>query len=564
VATPFVNRDPVAAPDAVALDEDTSIEVNVLANDTDEDGDPLSAMVLTQPAHGTATRNASGTITYAPSHDYNGADSFTYKVTDGVGGSAVGTVTVTVRPVNDPPVAEADRFDTNEDTALVVGAPGVLANDTDVDGDALTAQLTQDVAHGTLTLLADGSFTYVPSADFNGTDSFKYVARDATTASSEVVVTIDVAAVNDAPAAVADAYGTNEDEALAVPVPGVLANDHDVDSAVIIAAVGTGPAHGALELAVDGSFLYTPQANFNGNDSFTYRASDESLESGETAVTIFVAPVNDPPVAAADSYTTDEDVQLIVDAPGVLANDSDVDGDALQAHLSDPPSHGDVSLFTDGSFIYTPAPNYNGTDSFTYDLSDSNEVVLGIVVTITIAPVNDPPTADDDSYTAQIGATLNVGAPGVLANDFDDSGSLTAVLVTGASSGALGFNADGSFTYTTTRTTAGTDSFTYKVTDGTVDSAPATVQITITDPNSGGGGSSGGFGFATPTLVVWDFDSLNLHISGAGGLKTKLGRIVAQHGGLWYVPDRGQRGHDSFIVGGKRFEVDVISDIWRD
>ena len=152
----------------------------------------------------------------------------------------------------------------------------------------------------------------------------------------------------------------------------------------------------------------------------------------------------------------------------------------------------------------------------------------------------------------------------MLANDFDDSGAITAVLVTGTTNGALGLNPDGSFTYTTTRTTAGTDSFTYKVTDGTVDSEPATVTITISDPNSGGGGSSGGFGFASPTLVVWDFDSLNLHVGGTGGLKTKLGRVVAQYGGLWYIPDRGQRGHDSFIAGGKHFEVDVISDIWRD
>ena len=564
-ASPFQNRDPIAAPDAVTLDEDTSVDVNVLANDTDEDGDPLIVAVLTQPAHGTATLIAPGIIRYTPIHDYNGPDSFTYRLTDGVGGSTTGTVTITVRPVNDAPVASSDRYETNEDTALVVGGPGVLANDSDVDGDALTAQLTQDVAHGTLTLVADGSFTYVPSADFNGTDSFKYIARDATTASSEVVVTIDIAAVNDAPATQDDSYGTAEDEALTVAAPGVLTNDHDVDSPSITAAVATGPAHGSVNLAADGSFVYTPQANFNGNDSFTYRASDGSAASGDTTVNIFVAPVNDAPVAAPDTYITDEDVMLIVDAPGVLANDSDVDGDDLQVRLSDPPAHGDVNLFSDGSFIYTPAPNYNGTDSFTYDLSDGSAVIAGTVVTITITPVNDPPGAEDDSYTTQIGATLTVEAPGVLANDFDDSSSITAVLVTGVSSGTLALTADGSFTYTTTRTTAGADAFTYKVTDGTVDSAPATVHITITDPNSGGGGGSGTFGgYANPTLAVWDFDALDLHVGGAGGFKTKLGNVVLKYGGLWYVPDRGQRGHDSFTIGGRRFEVDVISDIWGD
>ena len=124
------------------------------------------------------------------------------------------------------------------------------------------------------------------------------------------------------------------------------------------------------------------------------------------------------------------------------------------------------TLLADGTFEYAPDANYNGTDTFTYDLSDGSEVFLGTTVTITITPVNDPPTANDDSYTTRVGTTLSIDAPGVMSNDFDDSGTLTAVLVTTTTSGTLTLNSNGSFAYTTTLTVAGSDSFTYKVTDG--------------------------------------------------------------------------------------------------
>src|SRR5205814_671089 len=128
-----------------------------------------------------------------------------------------------------------------------------------------------------------------------------------------------------------------------------------------------------LTLNTNGSFSYVPAANYNGTDSFTYKASDGSLESGEATVTITISPVNDAPVAANDdTYTTPEDTTLTVSAPGVLANDSDIDGDTLSAVLVNNPTHGSLTLNTNGSFSYVPAANYNGTDSFTYKASDGS------------------------------------------------------------------------------------------------------------------------------------------------------------------------------------------------
>src|SRR5205823_715162 len=164
--------------------------------------------------------------------------------------------------------------------------------------------------------------------------------------------------------AVNDSYTTAEDTQLTVSAPGVLANDSDVDGDVLSAVLVSNPTHGTLTLNGDGSFTYMPALNYNGVDSFTYKASDGQAQSGVATVTITVTPVNDAPVAANDdSYTTPEDTQLTVSAPGVLANDSDVDGDALSAVLVSGPSHGTLTLNGDGSFRYSTALNYNGEHS---------------------------------------------------------------------------------------------------------------------------------------------------------------------------------------------------------
>ena len=198
--------------------------------------------------------------------------------------------------------------------------------------------------HGTLTLNANGGFTYTPAANYNGADSFTYKANDGSLDSNVATVTIAVTAVNDAPVAANDSYSTSEDVVLTVVAPGVLGNDTDVDSATLTAMVVTGPTHGTLTLNANGGFTYTPAANYNGADSFTYKANDGSLDSNVATVTIAVTAVNDAPVAVNDSYSTNEDTTLTVTAPGVLNNDSDANGDPLTAILVTTPAHGTVTL----------------------------------------------------------------------------------------------------------------------------------------------------------------------------------------------------------------------------
>ena len=479
-----VNDPPVAVDDTFATNEDTALNGNVLANDSDLDGHALSIASSTSPSHGTLTLNATtGAFTYTPNANYNGADSFTYTVSDGNGGNDTALVSITVNAVNDAPVAVNDAYATNEDTVLYVAAPGVLANDTDVEGSPITATIVAAPTKGTLTLNANGSFTYTPNANANGADSFTYKARDGAADSNVATVGITINAVNDAPVAVGDSRSTNEDTVLNVAAPGVLANDTDVDGNPLTAALVSGVSHGTLTLNPNGSFTYTPAANYNGADSFTYRANDGTANSNIATVTITVNAVNDAPAAVNDAYATNEDTQLTVSAPGVLANDSDTEGSALTAVVVTSPAKGTLTLNPNGSFTYTPNANANGADSFTYKANDGSADSNVATVGITVNAVNDAPVAVNDAYATNEDTQLTVAAPGVLGNDTDVEGPKSAVLVANPAHGTLALNANGSFTYMPTANYNGSDSFTYKVNDGTANSNVATVALTVNSVN---------------------------------------------------------------------------------
>ena len=282
------NTAPVAVEDTATTVEETAATIAVLPNDTDADGDTLTLTGVGVPAHGTAVTNPNGTVTYTPALNYSGADTFTYTITDSQGAIATGSVAVTVTSTNDPPVAVNDAYTTNEDVTLTVPPTGVAVNDLDPDGNTLTAIGVTVPAHGTLTLNADGSFSYTPAANYSGPDGFTYKVTDGTVESNVATVAITVTAVNDAPVAVADAYTTAEDTALTVDAPGVLLNDSDAEGDALSAMGLTGPAHGSLTFNADGSFIYAPNANYTGADSFTYMVMDDAAESNVATVTITV------------------------------------------------------------------------------------------------------------------------------------------------------------------------------------------------------------------------------------------------------------------------------------
>jgi VCBS repeat-containing protein len=424
--------------------------------------------------------NADGSFVYSPNADFSGSDSFTYCADDGTAISNVATVTITVNAVNDVPIATADNFSAAEDTILFVPAAGVLANDSDTDGDSIAAVLVSSPTNGTVTLNSDGSFAYTPNANFTGIDTFTYQANDGTANSNVVTVTITVNPIDDAPVAVGDSYSVNEDGSLSVTAAGVLANDSDIEGFPLTATLVTGPANGTLTLNSNGSYSYTPFANFSGLDSFQYRASDGSRTSNVATVTIAVNPVNDAPVVASDSFSVAEDSVLSIAAAGVLANDGDADGNAITAVLVSGPSNGTLNLDPDGSFTYLPDTDFNGTDSFRYRARDGSLNSNVTTVAITVSAMNDAPAAEADDYTVEENATLIVPADGVMRNDSDPDGdSISVLVVTGPANGTLTVNANGSFLYQPATGFKGTDSFSYRATDGSLSSGVVTVLLTV-------------------------------------------------------------------------------------
>ncbi len=478
-----VNDAPVAVANSFSTNEDAPLTItaaSLLAGDTDPDGNTLTVSGVGQPSHGSVTANADGTFTYTPTANYNGANSFSYTVSDGNGGTATATVNVNVASVNDAPVAAANSFSTNEDAPLTITAASLLAGDTDLDGDTLAVSGVGQPSHGSVTANADGTFTYTPTANYNGADSFSYTVSDGNGGTATATVNVNVASVNDAPVAAANSFSTNEDAPLTITAASLLAGDTDLDGDTLtVSGVGQ-PSHGSVTANADGTFTYTPTANYNGANSFSYTVSDGNGGTATATVNINVASVNDAPVAAANSFSTNEDAPLTITAASLLAGDSDLDGDTLTVSGVGQPSHGSVTANADGTFTYTPTANYNGANSFSYTVSDGRGGTATATVNVNVASVNDAPVAGADQVTTAANTAVSFSTASLLANDSDlDGGVLSVSGIGQPAHGSLVANANGTYTYTPTTNYSGSDAFTYTVSDGLGGTATATVNINV-------------------------------------------------------------------------------------
>ncbi len=303
---------------------------------------------------------------------------------------------------NAPPVAVDDAYTLRGNQQL--GA-NVLANDSDPEGAVLSAVLVDGPAHGTLTFTPEGLFVYAPDDGFEGEDLFTYRASDGQAESAVATVSIAVAAAqaNVAPEAHDDAFDAAEDQVLAVAGPGVLANDADPEGGGLRAILASGPRHGTLVLGSDGAFEYTPAPDFFGTDSFVYQVSDGAVQSDPATATITVAPVNDAPIAADESFATLEDQPIVVGTGGILDNDTDAEGDPLSAVLVGGPDHGTLVLHADGSFEYTPESGFSGVDAFSYVANDGQADSNVATVTIEVAPPEPAPA--DLAITIEVTAS---------------------------------------------------------------------------------------------------------------------------------------------------------------
>jgi ELWxxDGT repeat protein/VCBS repeat-containing protein len=556
-----VNALPTAQSEAYSVIVNTPLVVNqiqgVLANDTDPDGDSLTASLVNQAGQGNVVLNPNGSFTYTPNAGATGTDTFVYRATDGLANTTA-TVTLSIR-ANTPPVANPDplyRAATNGTLSVAV-LNSVLSNDTDAETpNGLTAISVSSTSQGSLNLNSNGTFVYIPQAGFQGTDSFVYRASDGVALSNPVTVSISVSP-NTPPVANPNFYSFSDPTLSVVAINGVLTNDSDVDGNPLVASVVTNPARGTLTLNPDGSFVYTPQAGFQGTDSFTYRAFD-GIASSTATVSLSVI-VNQAPIAQPDVYSAIAGQTLTVTAPGVLANDTDPDGQTLSAlGGATQPGNGQLLNFNaDGSFVYLPNAGFIGLDSFTYRASDNlSETLQTVTISVT---TNGAPIANPDVYSVNQNNLLAISrTAGVLANDTDPNAqSLSATIVSTTNQGSLSLNPDGSFVYTPNAGASGTDSFTYRATDGSFNSTAIvtlSLKSTSTPPIAQ---NDGGYSVATnSSLNISATNGVLKNDSDPDGDLIRASVVTSPisggtvtlnaNGSFVYQPGTGFQGTDSF------------------
>ncbi|MET1077860.1 MAG: Ig-like domain-containing protein, partial [Pseudomonas sp.] len=428
-----VNDLPVAVADTVQATEDQVLNGTLATNDTPSaDGGNVWSL-STQASNGTVVVNANGTFTYTPNANYNGADSFTYRLTDANGDISTATVTVNVAAVNDLPVAVADTVQATEDRVL----NGTLAtNDTpSADGGNIWSLGTQ-ASNGTVVVNVNGTFTYTPNANYNGADSFTYRLTDANGDISTATVTVNVAAVNDQPVAVADTVQATEDQVLNGNLAG---NDTPSGDGGNVWSLGTQASNGTVVVNANGTFTYTPNANYNGVDSFTYRLTDTNGDISTATVNLTVNPQNDAPAAANGAASGNEDTPLLLNWSQFNASDVDTIASALSIRITTLPADGrvqfnngsawvDVSVnqligkadIDGGKLRFLPDAGESGGDAFTaagvgdqrvdyaqlgYQVSDGSLNSGSATLTLDIAPRVDIPSLSVSNGTRSVFTT---------------------------------------------------------------------------------------------------------------------------------------------------------------
>jgi uncharacterized delta-60 repeat protein len=545
---------PVAANDSYSMNQGTTLTVaapGILANDTDADNDPLTAVLAggggnPGPFHGSLTLNPNGSFVYTPDPSFTGTDSFNYGAYDGFLYSNVATVSITVNAV--PPVAANDSYSVNEDTSLSIAAPGILGNDTPGSVTPITATLVSTVAHGTLSLNSNGSFTYTPSTHFYGTDSFTYRDTEGSVTSNAATVTIAVNFVDHAPVAVNDAYTVNEDSSLNVTIPlgttslylnsqpgdyigqgqtntwtpatGAFTVNRNFDNGVSFSYQDTNPnvwwyvdfaapnnatlVPGLYGNAARFPFQLTSQPGLDiageGRGSNTLTGKFTVLQANYSPtgqVLNFDATFEQHSEGATPALFGEIKYNAAATLPGVLSNDTDVDAQALSAILVNGPSHGTLGLNANGTFSYTPNADYAGSDSFTYMANDGTLNSNVATVTLTVNPVNDAPSfvkGSDQTVVEGAGAQTVTGwASAISAGPPNESGQALNFIVSTNNSALFAVApaidpATGNLTYTPAPGALGTAIVTVQLHDnggtanGGVDtSAAQTFNITVND-----------------------------------------------------------------------------------
>ena len=533
------NQAPTAVNDSYTTDEDSTLSISasgVLGNDSDGDGDPLSAQLVSGAGYGLVNLNADGSFTYVPNPNFNGSDSFSYRANDGTSDSNPATVTITVNAVNDAPAAADDSAVADEDASLEITAAVLLANDSDVDFDTLSIASVTQPSSGTLTDNGDGTYTYTPGLNFHGSDSFSYTVSDGNGGSDGATVNLTVNQVND-PGVFGGDLSANTSEDSSVGGVATFADSIDGSSSPNF-SVTTNAANGSASVDASGNWSYTPNANFNGADSFVVSVVDDDGNVESQTISITVSSVTDL-TAADDSFGGTEDSVLVGD---VSINDSTTSGGLLSYAVDSGPSSGALSLGSGGSFTYTPGGDFNGSDSFTYVVTDATAGESATQsVSLSIGQVNDPGAFGGDLSASIDENTTAIGT--VTFTDIADGSTSPGFSVSAAAaSGTASIDAAGNWDYTPNLNFIGGDSFTISATDDDGNVESQVISITVNEVTELTAGNDS-FNVAEDGSLVGDV-SLNDSTISSGTLSFVLesgpasGSIsFGSDGSFTYTPD---------------------------
>ncbi|GAJ75105.1 T1SS secreted agglutinin [Vibrio sp. JCM 18905] len=352
-----VNDAPIATNDAIQTDEDSQVVIDVLANDSDIEGDDLSITSASVSEEQGIVEIVDGKLVFTPAENFNGNATIRYTISDGELEDEA-QVSVTVNSVNDAPIALNDATITEEDTSVTID---VLPNDTDIDGDALSIESASVPSDQGQVEIIDGKLVFTPAENFNGDAEITYTVTDGAL-TDEATVKVTVNAVNDTPvveSSIADQTLAEDFTPYTIDLNAAFSDVDNADGELTFSVSGNSNIQVAI---VNGIATITPTADWNGSETLTFTATDPSGESVSQTVNFTVAP----PVAdiVADSATVVEDTATIIK---VLDNDTfEGDDKVVSLDTNNGPANGTVSVNPDGSVTYTPNDNYYGLDSFTY------------------------------------------------------------------------------------------------------------------------------------------------------------------------------------------------------
>ncbi|WP_038867462.1 tandem-95 repeat protein [Vibrio jasicida] len=481
-----VNDLPQPEDQAFTIGEDgvlTFTDQDLLDGATDIDGDDLSVEGVTYTgADGVLTDNGDGTYSFAPNENFNGDVNFTFDVSDGTD-TVTANIDVTVTPENDPPVAGSTSYTVHEDNSITISDEQLLANSSDIEGDVAISSVSYSGNDGVLEINGDGTYTFSPNENFNGDVSLDVVVVDEDGAVDTTTAGITVLEVNDPPIAGTTSYTIDEDEVITISAEQLLANSSDIEGEVALDSVSYSGSEGIFTDNGDGTFSFAPNQNFNGEVNLDVVVVDEDGATASTTANIDVLPINDAPVSGDLAYSVDEDNSITLSQEQLLAQATDVEGDALTASNLVVDGDATVTANDDGSFTITPDANFNGDIDITFDINDGSDTIVA-TADLTVNPVNDLPQPEDQAFTIGEDGVLTFTDQDLLdgATDIDgDDLSVEGVTYTGAD-GVLTDNGDGTYSFAPNENFNGDVNFTFDVSDGT-DTVTANIDVSVTPEN---------------------------------------------------------------------------------